>query len=519
MSAPLLVDRRRLVRPPGVPRVPRSVRRANGRPGNLLTGPHLDGASPLAGGAAARGVRRLGHARPCRPTATSCSRATRLAASSIPSSLEQLDLAPGAARGGGDRLREGRRLRGRRLPRRRGRVRARRGRDHARRDLGSRRVPARGGRRDDPAAAARASASWRASGRPRCASATASIPSRCPTSSRCAATPRTRSPAREGSARRPRRRCSREHATLESLLEAGRFSAEADALRALPARRDARPDGVPLPPLPDREPDWRAAAAAADGARARPARRAPGGGRIELISHPALAHLHPTRHHHHPEREERLAALLERSAARATAARDAGADRARPRPRLRRGRSPRSTRRSGSTATRWAGPTSWEAARLAAGAAIEAVEADGFALVAPAGPSRDAEPRDGLLPLRQRRGRRPPRAGRARARARRDRRLGRPPRQRDRGDLPGRRLGARSSRCTSGRSIPGTRRARHERRHDAERSARGRLGRRRVSRCVRRARRAGGAGLRPRTRCSSRRGSTRTSRTRSRRWR
>ena len=42
---------------------------------------------------------------------------------------------------------------------------------------------------------------------------------------------------------------------------------------------------------------------------------------------------------------------------------------------------------------------------------------------------------DGLLPLRQRRHRRPPRAGRARPRAGGDRRLGRPPRQRHAGDL------------------------------------------------------------------------------------
>ena len=41
----------------------------------------------------------------------------------------------------------------------------------------------------------------RRSGRPRCAGATASIPSRCPTSSRCAATRPTAFPARRGSAR------------------------------------------------------------------------------------------------------------------------------------------------------------------------------------------------------------------------------------------------------------------------------------------------------------------------------
>jgi DNA polymerase-1 len=51
-------------------------------------------------------------------------------------------------------------------------------------------------------------------------------------------------------------------ATLEGLLDAGRFAAEADALRMY--RSIATLDsGVPLPPLPDCEPDWAAAAEAA----------------------------------------------------------------------------------------------------------------------------------------------------------------------------------------------------------------------------------------------------------------
>ena len=57
---------------------------------------------------------------------------------------------------------------------------------------------------------------------------------------------------------------------------------------------------------------------------------------------------------------------------------------------------------------------------------------------AAARPSRARRPRDGLLPLQQRRGRGPRAQARARARARRDRRLGRPPRQRHAGDLLGR---------------------------------------------------------------------------------
>ena len=69
------------------------------------------------------------------------------------------------------------------------------------------------------------------------------------------------------------------------------------------------------------------------------------------------------------------------------------------------------------------GKGSYEVALLAAGGAIEAVDAvlDGrvdnvYALVRPAGPSRAARRRDGLLHLRQRRDRRAPRARRARAR-------------------------------------------------------------------------------------------------------
>ena len=50
--------------------------------------------------------------------------------------------------------------------------------------------------------------------------------------------------------------------SLESLLDSGRFSAEADALRTY-LRVATLDSGVPLPSLPDREPDWSAAAAAA----------------------------------------------------------------------------------------------------------------------------------------------------------------------------------------------------------------------------------------------------------------
>ena len=98
-----------------------------------------------------------------------------------------------------------------------------------------------------------------------------------------------------------------------------------------------------------------------------------------------MAHLHPTGHHHHPERPERLAILLEslgrgRDGVRAsreqierahdTAYVDAIAS------------IHEETWLDGDTL---AGPTTWEAARLAAGCAIAAVETGGFALVRPPG--------------------------------------------------------------------------------------------------------------------------------------
>jgi DNA polymerase-1 len=55
-----------------------------------------------------------------------------------------------------------------------------------------------------------------------------------------------------------------QYGTLEALLEAGRFAAEADALRSY--RRIATFDRTaPLPPLDDHDPDWAAGAAAAAG--------------------------------------------------------------------------------------------------------------------------------------------------------------------------------------------------------------------------------------------------------------
>jgi acetoin utilization deacetylase AcuC-like enzyme len=98
-----------------------------------------------------------------------------------------------------------------------------------------------------------------------------------------------------------------------------------------------------------------------------------------------MAHLHPTGHHHHPERPERLSTLLEalggaRDGARATRAQIERVHDAAYVERI-------ATIREeewldGDTL---AGPTTWEAARLAAGCATAAVEAGGFALVRPPG--------------------------------------------------------------------------------------------------------------------------------------
>jgi acetoin utilization deacetylase AcuC-like enzyme len=106
---------------------------------------------------------------------------------------------------------------------------------------------------------------------------------------------------------------------------------------------------------------------------------------MDLISHPALAHLHSPGHHVHPENPDRLLGLQVRFPG----------------------------FREGAPATReqiervhssgyveivdslhgevwldgdtFAGPTTWEAARLAAGCSIGAVEGQGFALVRPPG--------------------------------------------------------------------------------------------------------------------------------------
>ena len=106
---------------------------------------------------------------------------------------------------------------------------------------------------------------------------------------------------------------------------------------------------------------------------------------MELISHPALAHLHPTGPHVHPESPQRIRRLHEhfpRFVEGAPATRE----------QIERVHSGAYLEAvdaiheevwlDGDT---FAGPTTWEAARLAAGCSIRAVDVGGFALVRPPG--------------------------------------------------------------------------------------------------------------------------------------
>ena len=156
----------------------------------------------------------------------------------------------------------------------------------------------------------------------------------------------------------------------------------------VPPHRDPRP-AAPLPDLPDLEPDWAAGARAADELGVRTPRRAAAGGlTIEPVSHPAMAHLHPTGHHHHPEREERLQCLLEALKPELEGGRAS-------REAIERAHDPEYVARIAALHEEcWLDddtigqPTTWEAARLAAGCAIRAVELGGFALVRPRGTTR-----------------------------------------------------------------------------------------------------------------------------------
>ena len=500
---PLLVDRRRLARPPRLPRAA-EVDPARRRPaGGALVGFANMLLRLWESERAARGPRRLGHALrsdlPARGVRELPERARvrRRARSSSSTCCPELVAAFGL------RGREGRRLRGGRLPRRGGRVRggARRHARSWRPPTGTRSSSRASGRRSSSRCAA--SPSWRGSGRPRCASATASSPSRCPTSSRCAATRPTSSPARAGIGAEEGRRHPARVRLARGRARGRPVRGGGGGLAALPS--NSRAGRLRSSPSPDQTPTWAEASALREwglnrspsGWRGRgkigpwtpgcDARRA-GRCRVPLRARartaPTLLDLAGRRARERRRTNAPLLCYL--SAARRNAARRSptrSADRAREpsgarASSTRRGRTPRRGRRlevlldalrawhegaAGDARDRSSAATSpayldrlarargADAARprhrrlgdeLRGGAArrrraIEAAERGGFALVRPPGHHALAGPGDGLLPVRQRRDRRAPRAGRARARAGRDRRLGRPPRQRHAGDLRG----------------------------------------------------------------------------------
>ena len=107
-----------------------------------------------------------------------------------------------------------------------------------------------------------------------------------------------------------------------------------------------------------------------------------------------MAHLHPTGHHHHPERPERLAVLLDALGGASDCGRAS-------REQIERVHDPAYVETIASLREEtWldgdtlGGPTSWEAARLAVGAAIAAAAAGGFALARP--PGHHALPRHAM---------------------------------------------------------------------------------------------------------------------------
>ena len=106
---------------------------------------------------------------------------------------------------------------------------------------------------------------------------------------------------------------------------------------------------------------------------------------MDVISHAALARLHPPVHRLDPERVERLQVLLARIPGFAEG-KDASREQIE---RVHAGQYVESVRAIDRDLRldedTYAGPTTWEAARLAAGCAIEAVRREGFALVRPPG--------------------------------------------------------------------------------------------------------------------------------------
>ena len=258
---PLLVIDGDFVR---APRLSRAAEDASCARGNKPAGAILGFANFLLkfyqSEAAARRAGGLGHARrgdlparsfPRLPERTRIRRCARRAARHP------------AGAGGRLRLRERQEggLRGRRFPRRRGDARGTARRHRAGRERRPRHLPARLGGDDHPlSGACRRGRAHHA--RPRSARATASTRRRCPTSSRCAAIPRTSSRARKNIGPQGAADVLRRHGSLEGALAAGRFATQAKELRLY--RSIATMDRkAPLPPLPDQTPTWSKASALA----------------------------------------------------------------------------------------------------------------------------------------------------------------------------------------------------------------------------------------------------------------
>jgi len=106
---------------------------------------------------------------------------------------------------------------------------------------------------------------------------------------------------------------------------------------------------------------------------------------VDVISHPAFAHLHPTGNHLHPETQLRLARLQDRFPDYVHGVAASGEQ-------IERVHEPAYVASIGALvedtwldADTFAGASTWEAARLAAGCGIEAARRGGFALVRPPG--------------------------------------------------------------------------------------------------------------------------------------
>ena len=287
-----------------------------------------------------------------------------------------------------------------------------------------------------------------------------------------------------------------QYGSLDALLDDGRFSQEADALQAIPEHRDARPDCAdPRDPRPAARLAGRRRRRRR--ARPRPARGPAGGRRIELISHPALT---PTSIRWPgtttPRARNASRCSWRRSGGSAAASRRAGSRSSVSTTPAMSTRSPHSTARYGSTATPSQGRRrSRRRASRPAARSRRSTRAGsrscGRPATTPCPTGRWASACCDNVAVRC-----ASRAGRARARARRDRRLGRPSRERHRGDLPGRRLGPLRL-APPVAVLPGHRRAGDERRHDAQHPARGRRRRRRVCGGLLGARGADRQGVRP----------------------